>query len=75
MKVRLPESLYKFLPLDKKINEEIHDSDGKVRFKNGFDAIEDILVKNRIYYSKPRYFNNPSFTIYRIERISNAPKS
>jgi len=59
MEVKLPNFLYKFLPLNKTFDEKIHESDGTVRCKNGFDAIEDILVNNKIYYSKPKYFNDP----------------
>lgn len=58
MNVNLPENLYKFLPLKPDFSEEIQ-VNGAKRFKNGFDALEDILVKNKIYYSRPKYFNDP----------------
>ncbi len=59
MNVTLPEYLYKFLPLNINFNEKVQVNGVEERLKNGFDALEDILVKNKIYYSKPKYFNDP----------------
>ncbi len=59
MNVNLPEYLYKFHPLNSKFNEKIRENGVEERSKNGFDALEDILVNNKIYYSKPKYFNDP----------------
>lgn len=58
MNVVLPEHLYKYLPLRIEFDEKI-EYRGVKRQKNGFDALADILINNKIYYSKPRYFNDP----------------
>lgn len=58
MNVYLPEHLYKYLSLNIQFSEKIED-EGVIRSKNGFDALRDILVNNKIYYSQPRYFNDP----------------
>jgi hypothetical protein len=59
MNVNLPEFLYKFLPLNTLFDVTITDKNGKKRPKNGFDALEEILVNNRIFYSKAESFNDP----------------
>lgn len=58
MDVKPPTHLYKYISLSKKFSESIV-KDGKKRKKNGFDALEDILLHKKIYYSKPSFFNDP----------------
>lgn len=56
--VILPEFLYKYLNLQQEYREDVS-KDGVNRKKNGLDALEDIILNNKIYYSKPREFNDP----------------
>lgn len=58
MDVKPPDHLYKYISLSKKFSESIV-KDGIERKKNGFDALEDILLHGKIYYSKPTFFNDP----------------
>lgn len=59
MDVKLPTYLYKYLSLSVEFDEIILDDNGNQRHKNGFDALRDILLFNTIYYSKPKYSNDP----------------
>ena len=58
MDVMLPEYLYKYHPLESKFEEMIV-RDGVQLPKTGIDALEDMLLLGKIYYSKPYYFNDP----------------
>ncbi len=58
MDVLLPEYLYKYHPLESKFEEMIV-RDGVQLPKTGIDALEDMLLLGKIYYSKPYYFNDP----------------
>ena len=53
MDIHLPRHLYKYAPL------AVCHTDPNGKQVTGFDAVEDILTKNRIYYSNPRNFNDP----------------
>lgn len=59
MDIILPEYIYKYLPLNIEFSEKVQVNDVEKRPKNGFDALEDILVRNRIFYSKAKFFNDP----------------
>lgn len=66
MDVQLPTHLYKYAPL-----AVLHTGPDGEQI-SGFDAIEDILTRNRIYYSDPRNFNDPFEFDRVIERLANA---
>lgn len=60
MDVHLPPYLYKYLSLRQEFDAYVGD-----RKKNGFDAIEEIVVDGQIFYSDPRHFNDP----FEFERV------
>ncbi|WP_167506045.1 DUF2971 domain-containing protein [Desulfosediminicola flagellatus] len=59
MNIILPENIYKFLPLDIKFEVSVVENGGKSRQKNGFDALKEIVVDNKIFYSEAASFNDP----------------
>lgn len=59
MNVYLPQYLYKYFSLHLTFNEMFFDKFGTERQKNSFDALRDILINNKIYYSKSKIFNDP----------------
>lgn len=69
MDVQLPTHLYKYAPL-----AVTHAGPDGAQI-TGFDAVADILTRNRIYYSDPRNFNDPFEFDRVIERLTDTDRA